>query len=575
MTRTRSVLLCTSVLVVGLLPAGSAAASLPAAAKHVVVTAENTTSGIDGYVRPAATISGTLTSVSGGVPLPFTTLRAYLGSTEVANGSTDGAGQYTIGGLAPSSTGYAVCVSGNFVSGGPSTTGYLGRCYTTAGWDGVHVPSTATRVPLAAGAHAVSIDIAVKSAGAISGRVTSGGGAGLSGVNVSLHNRGTGQNTGAYTDPTGHYTAVGLTTGHYTVCFNPQYSSQGATGFRPRCYQNVPWDGGAYPATATSVSATLGATHTGVNATLSAGGAIAGRVTLAANGHPMTNVGIEVFSASGHFLAFATTDTTGHYLVKNLATATGDRVCAAPGSFTATRRFDGKCWTSVAYHGGPLPAGTTAVAVHVGHTHHGVDFALNRRTLVFGSIAGTITESSGGTALANAHVSVFRSGGGFQGQVTTDALGHYTLANVPASATGYTVCADGAYAFSGVTPTPRAPRCYNDVPWNGVTVPNAAARLPLTTGQHRTGIDIALQIGGQISGTVYVYNFLDPALNVKVTLFTTSGRELAATYSDPTDGTYALQNISPGSYVVCFDGRFSLPTTYRPQCYDTVAWSGD
>jgi hypothetical protein len=300
-------------------------------------------------------------------------------------------------------------------------------------------------------------------------------------------------------------------------------------------------------------------------------------VTLAANGNPITSAGVQVFSPSGHFLAFAATDATGHYVVKGLPTGTGYRVCVFPGSFTATARYNGKCWTNVAYDGHGLPAGTTGVTLHVGQTHAGISFAVTRRTLVFGSIAGTVTESSGGSPLANAHVSVFRSNGAFQGQVSTDSLGHYSLGNLPASTVGYTVCALGTFATSGVTPTPGtgwAPRCYTDVPWNGLVPPSAATHIPISSGQHRTGVNITLQIGGQVSGTVYVYNFLDPARDVQVKLFTTGGKQVMSTYSDSEDGTYSLKSLSPGSYVVCFDGRFSSPTTYRPQCYDTVAWSG-
>ena len=41
------------------------------------------------------------------------------------------------------------------------------------------------------------------------------------------------------------------------------------------------------------------------------------------------------------------------------------------------------------------------------------------------------------------------------------------------------------------------------------------------------------------------------------------------------DGTYSVNSLSPGNYVVCFDGRNTFSGTgFLPQCYNGVAWSG-
>src|SRR5947208_2144570 len=65
--RNRSVLLATPLLVAGVLIGASstANASLPVGVTHVGVSAGATHAGIDGHLHPAASISGTITALSG------------------------------------------------------------------------------------------------------------------------------------------------------------------------------------------------------------------------------------------------------------------------------------------------------------------------------------------------------------------------------------------------------------------------------------------------------------------------------------------------------------------------------
>src|SRR5207249_11333707 len=185
-----------------------------------------------------------------------------------------------------------------------------------------------------------------------------------------------------------------------------------------------------------------------------------------------------VFSSTGKFLGSASTNSTGHYIVKGLAAATADRVCAAPDHVSLTVTFHGRCWKTIAWNGGALPSGTTAVGVHLGHTHTGISFKLGKTVIQLGSIAGVVTELVGGLPLSGASVTVFTSGGAFAGSASTNSSGQYTVANLRASSTGYIVCASAEFASDGASPpvTGWAPRCFASAGWNGLQPPGGATK---------------------------------------------------------------------------------------------------
>jgi hypothetical protein len=582
----RLALLCVPALVAGVLvtTASPAGASLPAGATKVTVTTGSNHSGINANLAGAASIAGQITAVAGGTV--SASVAAYKGNTFVRAGFTDGTGHYLIGGLSAYATGYAVCVSAFSVFGGNSTTGYLGRCYHTAAFNGSTVPSTATKVPLTTGQQQTGINIAMPSGAAISGKITNSGGTALSGVSVTAKSKSSSATGFGFTTSTGTYKITGLpasSTG-YAVCANPSFILAGTTGFRPRCWRTVAWNGGAIPSAANAVSVSVGHTHTGINIALPVGAAISGQLTDAGNGNPLKNAGVEVFNSSGGFLASVSTNSTGHYTVKGLAAAAGYRVCAFPFSPSATVQYHGKCWKTVAWNGGSLPSGTTAVSTTLGHTHTGINFKLSKTIIKLGSIAGTVTAFGSPALLQSAHVSLFSSTGSLLTTVSTNSAGAYKFSNLKANATGYIVCAkagEDTFSPTAVTPdTGWAPRCHTDVAWGGLGVPGTANKVPLSTGQNRTGINVALHVGGEISGTANTAGLKTTTLGfVVVDLYTSSGHFLTSTSSSFTDGTYEFKNLAPSTtgYIVCFDGRdvdFGQPN-YLPQCWDHQAWDGN
>ena len=567
------VLLVVPALVAGVvMGGGSAQAGLPSGVTNVAVTQGNTTSGIDGHLHHARSISGTIKTTSGTKISGFVQAFQnghFAGSASVSNGS------YTINGLFPKS--YAVCISGSAVFTPSTKTGFLGRCYKTAAFNGSTVPGGATLVNVSAGNKA-NINFSVPPAAAVAGKVTSPSGTGLKSVSVFVQNKSSKALFFGATTNTGTYAVKGLTASAkgYAVCFNP-FGTTSGTGFLARCFHNKSWNGSTGSmGGGTTIAVALGKVHSKVNQALPRGGAISGKVVDAGNGKGISD-GVVVFSSTGHFVSSTGSNSSGAYVVRGLAASTSYRVCASPTNTSATVRYHGRCWKAIAWNGGRLPSGTNAVSVKLARTHTGINFRLTKTVIKLGSISGTITEKALGQPLQFASVSVFRASGGFAGFASTDGTGKYTVTGLPASSTGYVVCASGSFA-SSTTPTPGtgwAPRCYTDVAWNGVSVPSTAHKLPLSAGQKRTGVNIALHVGGAVSGTTMQFGGTTPVTGASVQVFTTGGRLVTSTASSFADGTYTIKSLSPGKYVVCFDDRQAFPGPgFLPQCYNGVAWSG-
>ena len=586
----RLALLSVPALVAGVLatvtsPAG---AGVPTGtATKVPVTAAANAHLNDAHLVGGASIAGSLTAAAGGAL--NASVAIYKGSTQVASGFTISAGHYFVGALAAYPTGYAVCVNPFFVTGGSSTTGYLGRCYTSAAFNGFTVPSTATKVPLTTGQQKTGINIKLPSAAAISGKIVNSAGAGIPDVAVTARAKSGSGNGFAFTDANGNYKFIGLpaSSNGYGVCANPSGTNAGPTGYRPRCWKNVAWNGGSIPSAANAVSVSLGHTHTGIKITLPRGAAISGKVTVSGTGAAVKGAFVQAFSSTGGALGSTDTNSTGNYTIKGLGASSTNRVCVYPSTTTLTTTmvsYKGKCWKSVAYNGGSLPSGTTAVSTSLSHTHTGINFAVGKTTTTLGSISGNVNDATTpSTHLGFARVSLLTASGGFADTVTTDVNGAYHFTAVRPNATGYVVCAqadDGTTPTAGSVPdTGWAPRCYTDVAWNGGGVPGSATKVPISAGQAKTGVDIPLHVGGEISGTVNTSGLKTmPIGGVTVYLFSPTGNFLDLTSSEFGTGAYAFKGVSPSAtgYLVCFDGRnvtFGQPN-YLPQCYDGVSWDG-
>ena len=429
--------------------------------------------------------------------------------------------------------------------------------------------------PAARPAHAAP-SVAPKVAGKISGTVTDAStSTGIDSLDVAVYDGGGNYVTDTYTTSGGSYLVPGLApsaTG-YTVCFVGVYS--GPTGYLNECYNDVPWDGDYYnlPGGTTPVPVTAGVTTSGIDAALAPAGAIAGRVTAAADGSPLSNVTIDVYSADGNYATSTSTDDTGRYRATGLATGSYF-VCFSGGYATGGPSVYGYlsvCYRNRPYNGFDLPSGMTSVSVTAGVTHASVLARLGSA----GAIAGTV-RAADSTPVDRFDVSVFDLAGNQVSYGQSDgAGGTYTVSGLEPGS--YDVCFGNA--SGGSSTTGYQPECYADVAWDGYSAPSDATAVPVAAGAETDGIDEVLDAASVISGAVTSASTGTGIRAVDVEVLNGAGDFVAGT-STRTDGTYRVEGLQPSAagYSVCFGtsgARGGGSTTgYLQECYDDVPWSG-
>ncbi len=210
-------------------------------------------------------------------------------------------GTYSVAGLAAGT--YTVCF---FV------TALVPQCYNDQ-----PVTGTPTPVTVSGDAATTGIDAALAATGGIAGNVTDAATAApVSGVTVEITDTDGSSASYVTTGADGTYSVSGLAAGSYSVCFYPLASS--ASGYQPQCYNAEPADGSVTP---DPVMVTAGATASGVNAALAAGGSISGTVTDAATSAPLADVEVDVYpTGSSGIGGTTTTGADGTYSIGALVT---------------------------------------------------------------------------------------------------------------------------------------------------------------------------------------------------------------------------------------------------------------
>jgi hypothetical protein len=219
----------------------------------VSVTAGTTTNAINAALAAGGAIAGTVTD-AGGTHHGLENVWVNVWSPSASDGSgtmTGPDGSYSVN--VPPGTDYQVCFHAPGATGGShDTPGYVDQCYNNQPPSGTPAPVSVT-----AGATTNNINAALAAGGAIAGTVSHSGGP-VANLNVFAFSPSTGNNWGTQTDSDGNYSLIVPPGTGYQVCFyNPGYVDQ--------CYNNQP------PSTPTPVTVTLGATTSGIDATLVAG----------------------------------------------------------------------------------------------------------------------------------------------------------------------------------------------------------------------------------------------------------------------------------------------------------------
>ena len=310
------------------------------------VTAGNTYTGYDAQLSQGGSISGRVTnSGAAGIQNVSVQVRDTSGNgiPNINGTSTDGSGNYTLGGLPTGD--YKIYFDG-------SQNGYISQWFNNA-----PDQSSATILHVLAGGTLPNTNAVLTQGSTIAGTVTTNGVTGIQNISVQLYNStGTQTLSNTNTDASGGYQFNGLQAGTYKVCFTP-----GQTNYIAQCYNNLAND----PANATGILLTVPGGNGGVNATMTLGGGISGQVTNGSSG--IQNISVEVRdTTNGNPIPGVIsmwTDASGNYTVRGIPAGGNVKVYFNPNATSYAGQWYNNKTSSANADLVPISAGVTTSPV--------------------------------------------------------------------------------------------------------------------------------------------------------------------------------------------------------------------
>ena len=405
---------------------------------------------------------------------------------------TDQDGNYTLSNLP----------SGNY------KISFSGVGYFTEWYNNKTSQPSADLVTVTAPSLTSGIDAVLERSGGISGTVKNGQGVGIKNIWVGIFDANGYYLFGTPTNQDGNYTASGLATGNYKVCFNA------VTGYRTEWYNNK-----ATQADADLVAVTVPNITSGIDAVLEPGGSISGTIKNG-QGAVIANVQVLVYGLNGIWAAGVMTNQNGVYTVNGLPTD----------SYKIF--FSGVGYYSEWYNNKASQDAADPVSVTAPNLTSGIDAVLEQS----GSISGTVKNGQG-VGIGNVNVQVFDTSGYFASSTMSGSNGAYTVSSLAAG--NYKVCFNGPSGYRTEWYDNRATQDLAD--WVTVTVPNITS-----------GIDAVLEPGGSISGTIKNGQGAVIA-NVQVLVYGINGTWTAGAMTNQ-NGVYTVNGLPTGSYKIFFSG---------------------
>jgi len=490
----------------------------PASRDYTNVTSDQ--SGQDYEATLLCGISGRVTAEDGGSGIEnVRVIVRNLSNQKVKNGGTDGSGNYTIG-LAPGN--YKV----NFNTDNTSSGSFVAEWYDNQGSF-----ATATQVVVNAGQITANIDAELKTGMTISGRVTDSQGNGIAEIEIYPYTPDGNQFGYGCSDENGYYKALGMPGGTYKLNFNSYWVNDSyGSNYKDEWYN----DKNDF-AHADQLTVAAGLTLSGVDAVLTEGGIISGRVTNE-SGVGVSGVTVEVFkgfeSIDNWFEAY--TDADGNYQVKGIPSGTYYVW------FLQTEIYISQVYDNVIDVTDMNDA--TQLEVTAGNTIENINAVLK----IGGKVTGRVTDT-GGNGIPKVRVQFHDAATNtywIRHFGTTDANGYYT--SNPLTPGQYKAYFQEYEAGSGA----HCSEYYNDK-----TTMATADVFQVTAGATTENINAVLdKVGGTISG--YVRNAVgQPLQGAAVELYDldSPGSYLGAVYTNA-DGYFELKGLIAGQYkLYCYD----------------------
>jgi hypothetical protein len=356
--------------------------------------------------------------------------------------------------------------------------------------------------------------------GAISGTVTTASSPHdpLEEIEVVIYNKDGGYVTATQTGSNGAYTVSNLPEAEYKVGFVANEAN----------YTTQYYSDKSTLATATKVPV-KGATVTGINAELVAGGEIEGKITDSSE-DALPESEAQVYNTAHELVGVAYANEQGVYTVSGLAA--GSYVVELVPAFGETEY-------AAQYYDGGADVYKFSEAKKVTVTAGGDTKEINSKLAKAGAIEGIVTDVSTHEAMEGVQVHVYdvSEPDTYVAPIETGSGGTYVVAGL----------APGSYKVEFESTTAG----YSVQYYKEKSTLAEATALTVTPGGDETEINAALTAGGRISGTVTSAATNEPVGGVEVSVFNSGGEYLQSVQTEP-DGAYTVIGLPNGSYEVEF-----------------------
>jgi hypothetical protein len=500
----------------------------------VVVTGGQTTSGIDVQLGLGGGLSGTVTDTKGH---PLTNVCVF--AVRITRNSLS---LYEEFGLAPGGTFELASIQP-----GPWTLSFegCGSNYALQFWKDATSYKDATVIDVPPGPTVTGIDAALSVGGKITGTVSNAAGKGLAGICASVIvpvARGVTSESFYRSHTGGGYGIGDLDSGSYRPQFSTGCNNRGNGNYAPTAAPD-------------KIAFVTGEVTSGANVTMLPGASIYGTVT-DSSGAPLAGICVVLGSSQPLFTQPAVTSLKGRYRIDGLP-AGGYGI-----EFTTGCGNEGNYITQF-YKNQISPSEYTLITLATGSSATGINAAMQTG----GVLRGTITAAGGG-AIAKACVVTSPVEYGFVGPAIEGGFFAYF---------GTQTRTNGEFTISGLPTGPYVvyidPTCDGELSssssamyYGGGNEYPPAQVVSVTAGSTTVDIDASLPAAGTISGTVSpqvpgcIY-LLDPTTDAVIyQLFLALGPS----------GSYDLQGVLPGSYLVAFS-QCSVVATTAPQFYPNAS----
>ncbi len=478
------------------------------AASAIAVTQEQTTT-LNVTLPNGGILQGTVTN-SKGEPIPNVWMEIYQDNSRVRAIYTNEQGVYTVLGLRTGD--YQLYLLPN------TNSNYL-PVYYNGTLNGADSLETASAITINHG-ETTTLDVTLPDGGILSGQVLDNNGQPIANGRISLYQEKSGSIAAIdtkYLNGDNHYEIQRIPTGTYILA---AFADGG--NLLDTYSGNV---GNAYAATRINIEA--GKSHT-ENITMLPGGIITGRVTDKA-GNPLAGIDISASSIGcGPGYAFTRSDANGVYQLVGLPTATYNLYIGS-GLYVEMHQ--------------------NSISVNVAQITENIDATLE----LGGVITGKVTDANG-NPVENAYVQLYKPEDGdfsYAGSTETDSSGIYTATGLVTS--NYHVLVEDDQYIRQV---------YGGGFWE-----DEGTAIPVALGQTTSNINVTLQVGQQISGTVTGTNEGSVLISAAAYRYDPNRQQWREAGYDSASyqGVYSVKGLPAGTYRLYFRGKIGY----------TSKWYGD